>query len=660
MTDIHAEPIRYQPEAIALTVLDSCCNVLVALRKPAAVAELEQSAPDEAFHTRVTEMLSRPSDLSNLKRSSIHYRGENGFVLWDDLERGFNRHSKQLTTEEKLERIRTLARDTPMKVLEFAKKMDDPIQSGRSDHEPLSLVESARPFGVAKVCGWLRQMGMLEQNDEVCYSKPECNDPQNAEAFLGISSGTISKIMSWLESEDSPPAKLLPFRLARNDGTNELIRHILLVQGTQGSVKKVAGLLNVISFWNETRFTAFQKHVITRWGKWIGYGWPSSDVRTESQAANTARWIEVLGEIEKGSGKVLPTNTVRTPPCITPLFLVKTPRGLFDELTHYVIGQDDAKRQIATLVHYQTILRMREGSDPGSDLASPSPLLLAGPTGCGKTLLVSTACRLTGLPFIRVDASQMVPEGIVGYSINDLGKQLISDFIDSEGTIEAVRHAVVFFDEIDKLNNSYYGREVIHQLLTLLDGGSIPLNDSRGTWKPPASSLPCKDMVFILGGAFQSLFDRAGQALIGFGCGTNVRQGTNSIGLDDLARAGFPREFLGRIHRWEVMVPLSVEQLELILTESKSSPLIAVNEMLSLHRLQLELPKTASQRIAVAANNSGYGARALHQIIQEIAEPWMFEASNHSGKCHRITVKETEAALARLETKGAFSLAATK
>jgi hypothetical protein len=38
----------------------------------------------------------------------------------------------------------------------------------------------------------------------------------------------------------------------------------------------------------------------------------------------------------------------------------------------------------------------------------------------------------------------------------------------------------------------------------------------------------------------------------------------------------------------------------------------------------------------------------------------MFDASNHSGKTHRITVKETEAALARLETKGAFALNAIK
>jgi len=80
---------------------------------------------------------------------------------------------------------------------------------------------------------------------------------------------------------------------------------------------------------------------------------------------------------------------------------------------------------------------------------------------------------------------------------------------------------------------------------------------------------------------------------------------------------------------------------------------------LGLHRFRLELPITASRKIAVAANSSGYGARALHQIIQEIAEPWMFGASSHSGKTHRITVKETEFALARLQVKGAFSISHT-
>ncbi len=85
--------------------------------------------------------------------------------------------------------------------------------------------------------------------------------------------------------------------------------------------------------------------------------------------------------------------------------------------------------------------------------------------------------------------------------------------------------------------------------------------------------------------------------------------------------------------------------------------MVAVNELLGLHRFRMVLSKAAAQRIAVAASGSGYGARALHQIIHEIVEPWMFEAPHHSGKIHRITSTEAEDAIVRLEAKGAFCLA---
>jgi ATP-dependent protease Clp ATPase subunit len=66
------------------------------------------------------------------------------------------------------------------------------------------------------------------------------------------------------------------------------------------------------------------------------------------------------------------------------------------------------------------------------------------------------------------------------------------------------------------------------------------------------------------------------------------------------------------------------------------------------------LTRASARLVARAAMRSGFGARALHQIVHEIADPWMFDAPETSSKSHRITAKEVGAALERLDEKGAF------
>jgi ATP-dependent Clp protease ATP-binding subunit ClpX len=625
-TDEPPESPNHPAEAIAPIVFVACCRTMAALREPMPERELEASAADDEFAAFLEARLSCSIKPPPAKPGGVRHRTEHGVVLWEDIEK-MSLVKKPGTNEEQ------------------------PVEP-----EPVDLAQAVRPFGVAKVVSWLLRIGLIEAIDEGLRGKPECYDPLRPDICLGLATRSMSKIATWVLGDDSPPCRLLPFLLRQSDGSPGFSRRILLVQGVQGGDETLMGLLSVMPLWAESRLASFERVVLEKWLYWARKIEPTPNWRAEFHAGMTARWMRVLQSLENDHGMASCILPGKKPAVLSPMFLARTPRELHHELDQHVIGQEEAKRQMATLIHYQTVLRMREGSEPDLDIPPPPPLLLAGPTGCGKTLLVSTACRLTGLPFLRVDASQLVPEGIVGHSLNDLGKRLINEFIHEGESLEAVRHAVVFFDEIDKLNQSHHGRDVIHQVLTLLDGGSIPLNEgTRGQWKPPASTLPCRDMLFIFGGAFQALFDRAGQETIGFGNGGQPSKANGTIGLDDLARAGFPREFLGRINRWVIMRPLSAAQLESVLLESRSSPLVTVNELLGMHRFRLVLSKAAARSIALAAARSGYGARALHQIVHEIAEPWLFDAPASSGKNHRITAKEVEAAIARLEAKGAFA-----
>lgn len=630
---------------LAIVVFEVCCRTLAALREGWKGPLPEPSEPDPDFEEH----------LAFLSRKSGAAEGESaGTILpacpsWKTLVEQTTdpdpvKDRRVELTDEQKSRILKLAYQDPGKlygvILDLAAEM-----AAEPDAAGLILTETARPFPVATVVGWLDELGLIEQVDGKLRAKPSCFGSVSRFDNLKIASKAFIRIRDWVLGETAPPGRALPIRLRGADGKPGFVNAILLAQGIRNPDDAVAALLDVIPGWSPERRAAFEDLIVGWWVRRADRNDRPPGWRSKSAALYLDRWRGVLkrhGVSDKASEPVV----------IDPRRRVPAPREFVRRIGEHVIGQAEAKRAVATAIHYQVLSRFQDGESDSMGGPPPAPLLLAGPTGCGKSLLVSTACRLAGLPFLHIDTSQMVPEGIVGRSVNDIGRQLIVDHGDGAEGIARARRAVLFFDEIDKLTGTQYGADVISQLLTLLEGGSIHLTETmHRAWKPPASSLSCGNMFFILGGAFQPLFDRAGKATIGFGGNSAT---ASSIGLDDLARAGFPREFLGRIHRWVVMPPLTEDQLQIILTRSKSSPLAAANELLALHDFRLTLSQASTRRIASAAMRSGYGARALHQIVHEIAEPWMFDAPGRSGKTHRVSVREVEAALGRLDAKGAF------
>src|SRR3990172_1852296 len=71
---------------------------------------------------------------------------------------------------------------------------------------------------------------------------------------------------------------------------------------------------------------------------------------------------------------------------------VPSPREIAAQLDEYVIAQESAKRVLAVAVHshYKRLMAAEEQSDVEID---KSNILLVGPTGCRKTLLVPTLAR---------------------------------------------------------------------------------------------------------------------------------------------------------------------------------------------------------------------------------------------------------------------------
>jgi ATP-dependent Clp protease ATP-binding subunit ClpX len=91
-----------------------------------------------------------------------------------------------------------------------------------------------------------------------------------------------------------------------------------------------------------------------------------------------------------------------------------TPKEMYEMLSDYVIGQEEAKKTLSVAVynHYKRIFRDIDQEDETQ--ISKSNVLLIGPTGSGKTLMAQTIARFLNVPIAIADATNLTEAGYVG------------------------------------------------------------------------------------------------------------------------------------------------------------------------------------------------------------------------------------------------------
>lgn len=104
-----------------------------------------------------------------------------------------------------------------------------------------------------------------------------------------------------------------------------------------------------------------------------------------------------------------------------------SPRQIVVELDRYIVGQADAKRAIAIAVRN----RWRRSQLPEELQAEVSPknILMAGPTGVGKTEIARRLAKLTGAPFVKVEATKYTEVGYYGRDVESMVRDLIENAI---------------------------------------------------------------------------------------------------------------------------------------------------------------------------------------------------------------------------------------
>ena len=333
---------------------------------------------------------------------------------------------------------------------------------------------------------------------------------------------------------------------------------------------------------------------------------------------------------------------------------LKKPKEIKSYLDKYVIGQDQAKKQLSIAVynHYKRLLHA-ENENREVEIEK-SNIIMIGETGTGKTLLAKTIAKELNVPFCIVDATILTEAGYVGEDVESILSRLL---MVADYDVERAEKGIVFIDEIDKiarksdnpsLTRDVSGEGVQQGLLKLLEGSIVNVPPQGGRKHPDQKYIQVntQNILFIAGGAFDGIKEiierRMNKQAIGFSSEKLAKNDENEYILQnlnaiDLRSFGLIPELLGRFPIITYLDKLTKETMVRIMKEPKNSIINQFVELFKMDGVDLSFEDEAIEKIVEETMEKGLGARGLRGTTEKVLEDYMYDISELAGNKLVIT-----------------------
>lgn len=166
----------------------------------------------------------------------------------------------------------------------------------------------------------------------------------------------------------------------------------------------------------------------------------------------------------------------------------KTPKQIVNLLNEYIIGQDEAKKSVAIAL-YNRYRRTQLPKKMQKDI-TPKNLLMAGPTGVGKTEIARRLADIVDAPFVKVEATKFTEVGYVGRDVESMVRDLVNKAVQMEekeqfervkpqATKEANKQLVRLLVPGIKHENRQNQMQQMQDMMSMLMGGKNPEDESN-------------------------------------------------------------------------------------------------------------------------------------------------------------------------------------
>ena len=320
---------------------------------------------------------------------------------------------------------------------------------------------------------------------------------------------------------------------------------------------------------------------------------------------------------------------------------LKKPKEIKEHLDQFVIGQDQAKKQLSIAVynHYKRLLHAK--TENREVEIEKSNIIMIGETGTGKTLLAKTIAKELNVPFCIVDATILTEAGYVGEDVESILSRLL---MVADYDVEKAEKGIVFIDEIDKiarksdnpsLTRDVSGEGVQQGLLKLLEGSIVNVPPQGGRKHPDQKYIQVntQNILFIAGGAFDGIKEiierRLNKQAIGFSAEKMTKTEDDEYILSqlnaiDLRKFGLIPELLGRFPIVTYLDKLTKETMIRIMKEPKNSIINQFVELFKMDGVDLKFTDEAIEKIVEETMEKGLGARGLRGTTEKVLEDYMF------------------------------------